>query len=232
MNYTRKRGPTRSLSRKKRGSLGRQYYVGSSSRTTISRGRYANQGELKFHDFDFDDAIIAVGGTVEPSINIIPQGVLENNRIGRKCTIKKIFWKYETQMPATVNMATATDVVRIILYLDKQANGATAAVLDILETANYQSFRNLSNVGRFQVLMDKTVMVTGWGGSNASSEETAPQFKQFKYSKSCNIPLEYDNSVSTGALTSIRSNNIGALLISRGGVVGFRSKFRLRFSDN
>ena len=46
--------------------------------------------------------------------------------------------------------------MRVMLYHDKQANGATAAVLDILESADYQSFNNLVNSGRFRILMDRT----------------------------------------------------------------------------
>ncbi len=196
-------------------------------------GRYANGGEMKFLDVDIDDAVVSSTGTIQNggTINIIAQGVTESERVGRKCVIKAIYWKYEVDMPSTISIQTGSDVTRVILYLDKQANGATAAVTDILETASFQSFRNLANSQRFRILHDRVHVVTGWGGSNAATEETGPNFKEFRFAKKCYIPIEYDNSASTGALTTIRTNNLGVLLISRGGVAGFTSKFRLRFSD-
>ncbi len=52
--------------------------------------RAAVAGELKFHDVDLDDALVSATGTVTPSINLIAQDVLENTRVGRKCTLKNI----------------------------------------------------------------------------------------------------------------------------------------------
>ncbi len=196
-------------------------------------GRYSNGGELKFHDVDLDDAVVANGGTITPSINLIAQGVTESTRIGRKCTLKNIGWHYVYSMPEITAAGSPPpfDNLRIILYIDKQANGATATVLNILETADFQSFNNLSNSGRFRTLMDKTFTLNyrAGAGITASSDYPSVTFKGSFY-KRCNIPLEFDNT--TGAITEIRSNNIGVLLISSASACGFASKFRLRFSDS
>ncbi len=201
------------------------------------RGRRVNGGELKFHDVDLDDAIVASTGTITPTINIIAQGVTESTRIGRKCVIKKIQWRYDIDLPLEQDKADIGqgDIVRVILYLDKQTNGAAAAVTDILETANYQAFRNLNNVSRFRILIDKTHSINRRvaapdGTNTAGSPEVV--VGTFTFFKTCNVPIEYSEVAGGGVLTDIRTNNLGVLLISREGTAGFESKFRLRFSDN
>ncbi len=198
-------------------------------------GRYNQPGdqgaELKFHDLDINDAVVAQNGTIaEDSCNAIAQGVTEVQRIGRKCIIRSINWRFELSMPGAANIAAGADTVRVILYQDKQANGATATVTGILESDDFQSFNNLANKSRFHTLMDRQYSLQSWGGSNAASEEIGPIQVQDTLFKKCNIPIEFDST--TGAITEVRSNNIGVLLLGRGGVMGFASKMRLRFSDN
>ncbi len=188
---------------------------------------------MKFHDVDLDDAVVAAAGTVTATVNIIPQGVTEITRNGRKCTITQIQWRYECTIPevdAAADPSTG-DSVRVIMFLDKQCNGATAAVGDILEVTNWQSFRNLANTQRFQILYDKlhTLNYVGLASDNASVVSQAAVHRNFSFYKKVNIPLEFNST--TGAIGEIRSNNIGVLLISHGGGAGFESKIRLRFSD-
>ncbi len=208
----------------------------ATERFTMKRGRRAVQnGELKFHDVDLDDAIVATGGSITASINLIAQNITESGRIGRKVTIRKIQWRYDIDLPAEQDQADIGqgDIVRVIMYVDKQTNGATAAVTDVLESADYQAFRNLTNTGRFRILLDRThnlnriVAVTDGTNTSNSPEIVKGTFKMFK---TVNIPLEF--TAETGAITEIRSQNLGVLLISREGQAGFESKIRLRFSDN
>ncbi len=203
-------------------------------------GRFNNPmrpaNELKFHDIDVDDAVVATGGTIQNagSINLIGQNITESTRIGRKCTIKSIGWRFTVSLPE-VDAASAPpnpDTVRVLLYQDSQANGVTAAVTDILESAHYQSFNNLANKSRFSTLMDKTVALnfTTGLGIGADSDYTSVR-KEFSFFKKCVIPLEFSGVADPAAMTEVRSNNLGVLLISQAGVAKFDSKFRLRFSD-
>ncbi len=189
---------------------------------------------MKFFDFTYDDAAIAVGGTVEDSVNQIAQGVTESQRVGRKCTITAINWRYTLNLPENDAVATPLDgaISRVILFQDRQCNGATAVVLDILETANYQSFRNLSNSGRFNILMDKNHILNyrGLASDGAGVVSQADVKSDHTFYKKCSIPIEFNST--TGAITEIRSNNIGILVISSNGTPGMLSKLRLRFSDN
>ncbi len=212
---------------RKRVHRGSAYY-----QPVLFRGRRSGSTapELKFHDVDLDDAVIASGGSITDSINKIAQGTTESERIGRKCNIASINWRFNIDLPETTVSSSTGDVARVIMYIDKQANGATAAITDILETANYQSFNNLSNKGRFRTLMDRTYALNAEsGGGDGTTEDYGRVNISDTFFKKCNIPIEF--SAATGAITEIRSNNIGVLLISLSGKVGFDSKIRLRFSD-
>ncbi len=206
------------------------------TRTAGFYGRYRGgpngSGELKFFDLDID-VTPAVAGSITDSINHIPQGVTENTRVGRKCTITNIAWRYDMVLPKATDGNNGSEQVRIIMYLDKQCNGATATVTGILESADYQSFNNLANKSRFRTLMDRTynLNATAMGGyATGPLFNTAETAMSDSFYKKCSIPLEFDST--TGAITEIRSNNIGLLLISKTALVALTSKIRIRFSDN
>ena len=203
-------------------------------RTAGFYGRFRQGGdELKFHDLDIDDANIATGGTIaQSSVNLIAQGVTEVQRVGRKCVMRSINWRFTIQKDSVANGTTASDTVRVILYHDKQTNGAAAVSTDILESADYQSFNNLANKSRFRTLMDRTYAMNASAGSGRGATDTVDYAEtrlDETFYKTVNIPLEFD--AATGALTEIRSNNVGVLLLSADGRCSFASKMRVRFSD-
>ncbi len=197
-------------------------------------GRFAGaNAELKFKDTTVDDAIIAANGVITDSVNLIGQGTGESQRIGRKCTIRSILWRGALSIPRleTEGSPGASERFRLIMYQDKQANGAAATQAGILETTIYDSYRNLSNSGRFVILMDKFVCLNYQTLSHHAdnSFSMAENQRQFQYYKKCSIPLEFDNTV--GAITELRSNNIGLLIVSEGGTGALLSQVRMRFSD-
>ncbi len=212
----------------------RRMFVPGRDRTGGYYGRFASGGELKFHDTTLVDAVVANTGGILNSLNLIAQGVTESQRIGRKCTVKSVYWHYEVTMPTqdAIAIPITGDSVRCIMYQDKQTNGATATAALLLEaTVTLQSFRNLANQSRFNILMDKvhTLNYRGMNSDGAGLTSQGKVVQEFKFYKKCNIPLEFDDT--TGAITELRTNNIGILLISTNGIIGFSSKIRLRFSD-
>ncbi len=219
----------------KRRKVGGRAFVPGRDRVGGYYGRYAGRGgELKFHDVDLDDVVVDAAGTVTATVNIIAQGVTESQRVGRKCTLRSINWKYQVNIPEVDGAAdpAAGDATRVIMFLDKQANGATATVTDILESADFQSFRNLANSQRFTILHDKMVTLN-YNTAASLSANTIDQSnvqRNGSFFKKCNIPLEF--SGTNGTIGEIRSNNLGVMLISDAGLSGFASKIRLRFSDN
>ncbi len=214
----------------------RRYFKPGYDRTSGYYGRYTSGGEAKFHDLDIDDAAVANTGTIaQISCLTIAEGNGESERVGRKITVTGINWKMRVKLAGQTASANTGDVTRIILYQDKQTNGATAAVLDVLETADFQSFRNLANTGRFRILMDKTIALTSASGSGRGSTDTlafGTARRDFSFYKKCSIPIEYDNSATTGVITSMRSNNLGVITITESGLTSFASKMRIRYKDH
>ncbi len=196
-------------------------------------GRYSGRGgELKFFDTTRADTAMGSSGAIANlSLNLIPQGVTESERVGRKCRIRSLVMRGEMVQPTTTDVAAAGAKGRVIIYVDKQCNGATAAVLDILDTATVNSFRNLANSGRFQILMDKTYnMSVRASAGNGTANDTAEWLVPWSFFKStCDIPIEFDNT--TGAITEVKTNNIGVLTIANEGATLFGYIARVRFSD-
>lgn len=198
-------------------------------------GRFAGKNaEKKFFDTTRASHIPAQAGTISNlSLNLIPQGTTESQRIGRKCVIKSLFIKGYILSNATSDENKTSDRMRIIVYQDKQCNGATAAVTDILETAAINSFRNLAESGRFKILKDKTYVTGSPGGSyNGTNDLWAAKYVNLRINfANLNIPLEFNST--TGAITEIRSNNIGILALSELGTPSQTLAYtaRVRFSD-
>lgn len=203
------------------------------TRTGGYYGRFTGaKPEMKFLDSDYNDSVVSAAGTIRNTIVDIAQGTGESQRIGRKCTIRSLHWRVHVALPEFSGTKPGDpDTCRIMLYIDKQCNGATAAVLDILEDATFLSWRNLANSGRFDILMDKYVVLNVLTASSDTSgtTESSSNHRQFDFHKTMSLPIEFNSTA--GAITEIRSNNIGFLAISAGGLVGFSSKLRIRFSD-
>ncbi len=219
-----KRGVRRTKARRK--------YIRGRSRTSGYYDRFRGGGELKFHDVDLDDGSISQTGTITASINLIAQGTTESERIGRRCTVRSVNWRFDiVKTPATAS-ADTSETVRVIMYLDKQCNGTAATALAILESNDFQSFNNLANKSRFRTLMDRTYdLNANAGGGDGTTEDYGETILHDSFYKNCNIPIEFDST--TGAITEIRSNNIGVLILSKIGALSvFSSKIRLRFSDS
>ncbi len=213
--------------------------------------------EKKFYDTNITDislgaggqALVAAGGG--PALTTltlvdIKQGVGEKERIGRKCTITNIYIRMFVEFKTFANTGSSLtplsghESIRMILFWDKQCNGAAAAFTDILEADSINSFRNLANNKRFVILYDKTRSFNAkWvtSGDGAVNDEAVvhAEFK-WKITKKVFIPIEYNNT--TGALSEIRSNNIGLYVwCSQGarmqlaGAATAIGKIRIRFID-
>ncbi len=196
-------------------------------------------GEMKFFDQDINDPAIASGGTIftngsaEASLLRIPEGNGASERIGRTITIKSIGWRFKITFPTQTLGNSTNDVVRVILYLDKQANGAAAAITDILAADDFQAFNNLANKSRFRTLMDRTydMNLTAGSGQNAADEYGEMGITDTLF-KRVNLKIEYATTAATGALATIRSNNICMLILSNSGLCVMDGVMRLRYSDN
>lgn len=195
--------------------------------TAKPKRRYAPMGELKNLDTIVGAFTVTAAGVIaNPSLNLVPQGVTDVTRVGRKIRVKSLHMRGSIFLPSSGQPDEGSDVVRMIIYLDKQANKAAPAVLDILETASYQSFNNLNNRGRFLILSDKSTAISFTAGEAANSFEVQ---RTMKFNKKLNIPVEF--SGADGLIGEITSNNLGILAISQAGQMQLAYTTRIRYTD-
>ncbi len=204
------------------------------SAAQVAAARIANGSELKFHDVAVDQAAADLSAGVilnTSSINLIPQGVTEITRVGRKCVVKSVNWRGQISLSAGSTVGSS-QTVRLMVVLDKQANGAAPTVTGVLESANFQSFNNLANKGRFRTLSDSTfAMNVQAAAGDGASNDSANVLQNFTFFKACDIPLEF--TAATGAIGEITSNNLFILMITgtAGSLIALDSQIRLRFTD-
>ncbi len=196
--------------------------------TTSTTSRSSLDEELKFFDTVVAGTALATTGVItSPSLNIIPQNTTESGRVGRKCIIKKLNIRFLLQFNSSTT--ETAEVVRVIVVLDRQANGATFAITDVLELASEGSFNNLSNKSRFLILFDRYEAINKTVDVGTNVNQHVQAFTMFK---NVNIPIEWDNSVTTGALTSIRSNNIAVFALTLNSTqISLGYTARVRFID-
>lgn len=196
-------------------------------------GRYTpGSGELKFHDQNNSHFNVSNTGLIAANTIVnVAAGTGESQRVGRKIRIKSLHLRYTVTLQQTTTLTDTDDGLRVIVYHDKQANGAAAVTTDILETGDYLSFNNLSNKNRFTVLCDKYHDMSSQAGAfDGTNDQFARKTITKTFHKMLDVPIEF--SSTTGGLTEIRSNNIGILVISDNGVVDFIWQSRVRYSDN
>ncbi len=204
-------------------------------RTTGFSSRFGGtQQEMKFHDVsNGGNTVSATGEILDLSLNLIANGTGESQRIGRKSVIRKIGVRYQMLLPAEASTASeCSDVLRLIIYIDKQANGAAATVSQILSGTNFMDFNNLENKGRFTILMDKYHPISASNGFQTSSSAgtTGEAIRFHQWHKKVQVPISFNST--TGAITEICCNNIGVLGISQKGILAFSGEYRLRFTDS
>lgn len=202
------------------------------TRTTGYYNKNVGDGrELKFHDIESLNQAVVTSGLTYPSLNLIAQNTTESGRIGRKVTLKAINFRYTVRILASADAPPKdSTMVRVMVYLDKQANGTPATVAQILESANYLSFNNLSNKGRFRTLYDKThaINVLTQVVGDVSDYIQPAVWQQSSFYKKCDIPVEF--SSTTGVIAEVRSNNVGVLVIGQSSLVAAIDwSARLRF---
>jgi len=197
-------------------------------------GRFSGpSGELKFFDTAIGSAIPTTAAVLaQGQLALIPQGVTESTRVGRKCTIKSI------QLNAMLRYVPATDAtgvnsVTICLVQDTQTNGAAATPANVYEPIQgtvglTSSLRNIEYGDRFKILKRWDITLQPPAGVSGAYENVERRVDLYK---KCQIPLEF--SSTTGAITELRSNNVfligGASMNALATLYGTA---RLRFSDN
>jgi len=176
----------------------------------MGRSRVPAVGEKKFFETDLQIAGDN-GGVIIDSLNLMERGTDDNERVGRKVIVRGVGFRGRIQSDGTTPLP---DRMRIILYVDKQANKAIAAATDILDTtiaSAIDAYRELANVGRFRILYDETHDLNMPNGSATVTVRAVR--KTVTHWSNVNIPLEY--SGNTGTVADLNSNNLGMLFITQ-----------------
>jgi len=147
------------------------------------------------------------------------EGADIDNRIGRKIAIYKIAIRGvidTTALPDVADIVSAP-AVRLILYMDKQTNGAQSLGTDVMAApgaANlplkFSTFQNLNNLGRFRVLRDVVfqprTVTAGTDGANTTSQNM--QAIPFKMNVNFRTPVIMKfNSTNAGTIGDIVDNS-------------------------
>jgi len=169
----------------------------------------ASKEEKKFFDtavaFTFPTVASCSTSGATGNIHIVPQGDTESSREGRKIEIKSI------QIRGTFSLAPGADangisIAYLVLIMDTQCNGANPAITDVFTSNNMGSnMVNLSNDNRFRILKRFCVTLGSQAGVTTAYNQNA---MPLEYYMKCNIPITYDNTATTGAITTTRQNSI------------------------
>jgi len=148
---------------------------------------------MKYADQHLLGQVVTVTGT-PLLLNQIAQGSDANQRIGNKIITKSVQIRL-----TTVNSGLTTQIFRVIVFVDEQANGAVVTAAQLLENSTTGpdqiiSPLNMDNRLRFKIIFDKT-----W--SSATQTETDRVY--YQRFKKVNIETQYNAATATvGAVTT------------------------------
>lgn len=229
-NYSRRAAQLHGRRQQIRHTRINRAFVPGRDRRSGMYGRFGPDGEKKFHD-------VYVAGVVQAGIDInqitvIPEGVAENQRIGRKITIRNVNVRAILTLPISVAAGSSSDIVKCMIVQDFQTNGTEFTALELLAVDRFTSFRNLANASRFRILATRVVELNVPGAVASGAAYTTTEIvKNFNISLKTNIPIEYDSVLDTGVITTVRSNNLYIVWQSRNGLATVVCDIRLRYSD-
>lgn len=228
-------------------AIPRQLPVLGRLRRTGNFGRFGQGGEQKFIDILQGAFVPAATGTIFPTAIAtftpavaavaagtfcqIVQGDQEYQRIGKEVIINKVMVRGYFLAPE--GATSFSGIVRFIILQDTQCNGAAPTPNNILnftgQPVSVNSFNNIENSRRFITICDETTEVTPYTSNAALANN--PRYVPFEIFKKVNIPIVYDSSATTGALATIRSNNILGVAVSPDAETQVVFNCRLRYSD-
>lgn len=191
----------------------------------------------------FVDSTAEIQPAAIGSLVVIPQDDTSSGREGRKVTVKSIELKMQSQWnpDAAQGGVAQAGVAYVYLILDTQANGAVPAVTGDagIFTATFAGYpglmtKQLANEGRFRILRKYQFIHNPGFGSGAAAKPPAHFDYQTDYIK-LNVPIVYDAAVATGAIASIRTNNLFLVAGSDGtsdDTITMNISSRVRYTDD
>lgn len=204
------------------------------SRRQLGTRTTAVERNLKFAEKKNFDGDINWLGTTNPSeqavagtacLCAVPLGTSANNRVGRRIHCKSLYITARFFAPTNLVGAAA---VRMIVFQDKQPNGAVPTVGQLLEADHILSPMNLGNAKRFKILADERL-------PTLLSVDTTEGVLIERYLK-LNFEMGFTNVAGAIDGTAVLTNGIymimflGGFTVTSGVALG-TVKTRLRFVD-
>lgn len=159
-------------------------------------------GEWKYLDTPLSSTMNTT--TTMTLLNGMQQGPGASQRVGQTITLRSLeirgYCAADTQ-------AVNGQIVRYLVFLDRQANGAVpAAATDILSTNNVAGMRALTYRKRFKIILDKTYQL----GIFAGDESQAHFHHYLKFRR----PIKQEFNVgNAGTVADIATNSMYLLVL-------------------
>lgn len=176
------------------------------SQAAVRFGGWTNpqSAEIKSVDTSGTYAIDSNSGSTGYLLNGVARGDDISDRIGRSIVMNGLHLKLFGYSTAT----TGEDQIhRVLVVMDRQANGSAPNIPDILETHDVMSNFNRNNRLRFNVLVDFNVVCGASGKPNN-------HWYRSIYVNNVRGKLQQFNSGDNGTIADINTNSIYMFLIS------------------
>lgn len=179
--------------------------------------------EKKNVDLSSTAQLIAAQTTATVTLlNGIDDGATSSTRIGRRVNLVSLTYRFSGSMAATT---AGGSPIRLLIVYDRQPNGATPAITDIVILDTISSTMNLANSKRFKVLVDDCSQQIGTAG---------PQSFYISGFRRLNLDMEFNDN-STATITSIQEGAIFAIVWQNGNLITANPTnsliTRIRFTD-
>ena len=196
--------------------------VSKQSVQTMVKQAMRSVAEKKWFDSTQSSLTPNAGGAfVVAGMTSVDDGTEDFERVGAKINITAVQYHLEASLDAA---ETGSNLVRVILFCDKQSNGSAPTVTAILQNNDFLSFRNLDNLQRFDIL-DDTVLEL-----NASAGVSGTLIGDSVY-KGVYKKVDYVASFASGAGAVPLTNNLGMLVIAKNTNGTYAVRSRIRFTD-
>jgi hypothetical protein len=147
------------------------------------------------------------------------EGAGPDQRLGQKAYLKSLYIKGMCAFKdIAANAVNHPRKCRMILVLDKQANGAQATIGDVLNTGTtttsniQEKFMNMSNRYRFKNLWDKTMYIntnTHFNGTNTTQQGVGFKFEKYiRWKRPLKFNWDTTAAATTKDVTLCRDNNL------------------------
>lgn len=159
------------------------------------------KGERKYLDTTINTEADSTGASL--LLNGMGLGNTASTRVGQQILITSL----EIRLQLKHDQATDGGC-RIMVMVDKQANGVAFGVTDVLASAHPSALRNLGNRKRFRCYLDRVIHV----GSSAFYEGYRNMFKFIRFKRG--LIVDY-NTGNAGTIADIARNALNLVIVSQ-----------------